>query len=180
MENLADVYTFLMFILLPLVLLLGFVVFKTYTNLSVSELIDYLPIPNWVKLFLLPVVGLLTAAVFVNTEITSIISGLLMTKYLVSPIVFQEEASFITKLLATEHYGYTKPIPCTKGWDWLNASAPQGWEFKCENGNRYIISPPLDTEAIKNNQMKVVIYTLGCHQSFLKDNRLYCLIKPYF
>ena len=180
METLAQFDKVLLFIFLPLVLLMGFIAFKTTTNLSLSEFAEGLPLPNWLKLFLLPGLGLLTAAVFAFSEIQSVISGHLILKHLVSPAVFQEETTLITALLADEHYGYIQPIPCTDGWDWLNAPVPQGWEFKCENGKRYIISPPIDTKAIGSNQIKVATYALGCTQAYLKDSRLYCQVNPYF
>jgi len=178
METLAELDKILMFILLPFILLLGFAIFKTTTNLSLSELLEDLPIPNWLKLFLLPALGLLTAIVFAIPEIQSVISGHLILKHFVSPMVFQNEASLITYLI--RNYGYFQPIPCTDGWNWLNNPVPRGWKFKCENGNRYIISPPIDTEAIKSDQIKSVTYILSCNQVFLKDKRLYCQVNPYF
>ena len=180
METLAQFDKVLLFILLPLVLLGGFVIFKTTTDLSLNEFLGDLPIPNWLKLFLLPILGLLTAAVFVYPEIQSIISGHLILKYLGSPKKFHDDVFEITDLLMLERYGIVQPIPCTNGWNWLNAPVPQGWEFKCENGKRYIISPPIDTEAIGSNQIKVATYALGCTQAYLKDSRLYCQVNPYF
>lgn len=180
METLATVDKILLFIILPLVLLLGFFMFKTTTNLSINELIEDLPISGWLKFFLLPVLGLLVAVIFVFPEVQTVIFGHLIVKHLVSPAVFQEETSLITALLADELYGYRQPIPCTNGWNWLNTPVPQGWDFQCENGKRYIISPPIDTEAIKNNEIKNAIYTLGCTRAFLKNSRLYCQVNPYF